>query len=289
MLYQPKFAVPPALCVEAGLQPAVAGFTNMQPDYVIVLAGEDGSRHLSIVDAKASSHVKAAHRTQVATYAWALNGLMKSRGSTTLVAQLGGVWRPGSAQPDVFWLAEPLRQLEGMLRKLSSTVLTRERHEAAAADTSGTLAVGQTWQLKSSCGSCEFLTQCRGEAAAKRPLTSLPNMSPEAAAALCALDADIEESLAVRDHLQSRVQGFAEHLEHLHYQRDLLQEKLSLYSPAAASPGAKSQSELVVLKGKIAALRMKLFSIPADVRQSDIADRTRALEVDMVRQHCFVK
>ena len=195
-LYQAKFEVPSELYAKCGLNPDVLRFTNFQPDYVFVLPGErPGLRELAIVDAKASAHVKVAHRVQVAAYAWALEGLMKQgRVSTTSrVADVGAIWRPGCAAPDVFPLAEPVRQHEEALcGPLSTTVLTREAYAKSLEGGASSLAHGQDWQLRSSCASCEFLAQCRGEAVNPRKLSSVPGLGPASAAALRDI-ADVED------------------------------------------------------------------------------------------------
>ena len=210
-LYQAKFEVPSKLYEACGVDTDVLRFTNFQPDYVYVLPGEaPGTRELAIVDAKASAHVKVAHRVQVAAYAWALDGLIEEgvqEGRVTApsrVADVGAIWRPGCAAPDVFALEEPKRQhVEALKGPLSKSVLTRAAYALAYEQSlkePSSLAYGQDWQLRSSCASCEFLTQCRKEAVNPRKLASVPGMGPAAVTALRELAelGDIEDVPAQR-------------------------------------------------------------------------------------------
>ena len=96
------------------------------------------------------------------------------------------------------------------------------------------------------------------------------------------LDADIEEYSALRNHLIDKVQEFTELLDHLHYERDMMQEKLALCHPST------EQNELMMLKGKINNLRMKLFSYPEEIIHNNIVDKTRELEIQMIRNSYFV-
>ena len=195
-LYQAKFEVPGPLYTHHGVDPAVLRFTNFQPDYVFVLPGEKpGLRELAIVDAKASAHVKVAHRVQVAAYAWALRGLLDEGGvsATSRVADVGAIWRPGCAAPDVFPLKEPVRQHEEALAgPLSKSVLTRAAYAESLRGGAASLAHGQDCQLRASCASCEFLPQCRSAAVNPRKLSSVPGLGPASAAALQQL-ADVED------------------------------------------------------------------------------------------------
>lgn len=206
-LYQAKFEVPRKLYTDCVVDPDVLRFTNFQPDYVYILPGEAaGMRELAIVDAKASAHVKVAHRVQVAAYAWALDGLMEEGEvrATSRVADLGAIWRPGCAAPDVFALEEPKRQhVEALKGPLSKTVLTREAY-LLSLEKPSLLASGQDWQLRSSCASCEFLAQCRKEAVQPRKLASVPGMGPAAVTALRELTDinDIEDVQSLADWLR---------------------------------------------------------------------------------------
>ena len=199
ILYQAKFEVPEELYTYkptdshgqrlpfplAGSTHAVR-FAKFQPDYIASVRVA-GTRVLVVIDAKASGKVKQSHQVQVAFYTWMLRRMLALEetrrglpsGALGTVASHGAVWRPpdtqgGESRPETFGVADLEEDLEALVRRLVTSTLTRDTHQAAQAGRqTGQLCLGQPWRLQHACAGCEFEPGCRGEAAAN-PVAHLP-------------------------------------------------------------------------------------------------------------------
>ena len=222
VLYQAKFCVPDEAyaSVKYGrINKADVTISNFQPDYV-VLVRVDGVRTLVVVDAKSSGRVKQSHKVQVAFYCLMLQRFLRDEearrglepGHLGMVARHGAVWRPPGpgddpttcSAPEVFTVTDSLAELERLIfKKLAgannpAAVLSRAAYDTAyEGRKAGAVCAGQDWALQHSCAGCEFLSDCRAEAAASAdPAMRLRGVSRAAAdAARDVLDAmNIEDA-----------------------------------------------------------------------------------------------
>ena len=207
VLYQAKFSVPDKAYESAKygrVNKAHVTFSNFQPDYVVVLR-VDGVRTLVVVDAKSSGRVKQSHKVQVAFYCLMLQRFLRDEeesrglehGRLGMVARHGAVWRPpgpgddptACSAPEAFTVTDSIAELERLIfKKLAgannaAAVLSRAAYDKAYnGRKAGEVCAGQEWALQHACAGCEFLSDCRAEAAASTdPALRLRGVSRAAA------------------------------------------------------------------------------------------------------------
>ena len=164
VIYQGTIIPPAGFLSRYGLDPSLVEVRACRPD-LIELVADAGRPRLRIIDVKASEHLKASHRVQVALYALMLREVLEAEGIDTPVdLEQGAVWLYKKAEPQPFALTMTMGALETFLRERLPQILTAP--------------VGDVpWHLFFRCEWCEYFGHCRKEAEDTRSVSLLPYLS----------------------------------------------------------------------------------------------------------------
>lgn len=164
-IYQATLVPPPAFLARYGLDPEIIEFRACRPDLVQRVDDHPGAPRLRVLDVKASEHMKASHRIQVALYALMLRDVLAAAELDLPVdLETGGVWLYGHARPEAFPLSLITGVLETFLRERLPRIL-----EAKVADV--------PWHMFFRCEWCDYYAHCREEANATHSVSLLPYLS----------------------------------------------------------------------------------------------------------------
>lgn len=257
-VYQPALESPKELYEMLGLQKKRVTFSRCFPDFIEVHRAQGTSStnnspstsestsytststnspaptahvELTIVDAKATDHMKLSHRIQVAIYYFIIESLIKANNLSEKVKlrTTGGVWLRGRNDYDTFDLAPVISYLrdffkQGQWKRLTETPL---------------LSVQP--QMSKKCLNCNFLNFCKGEASThKRELSLIYGVTPYD-------KTYIRNFVAQQGHVQPSEAAELD-IEQLHDYLDLHQrERLSTNAPAAAKAPIDSEATVDAL------------------------------------------
>jgi DNA replication ATP-dependent helicase Dna2 len=164
-IYQPTLRAPDSFYETYDLDPELVRLVDCHPDLVMV-DSTDAGIELRVVDAKASSEMKLAHRIQTALYTLLLRHAVEAAGLDDAlgISRVGGVWLYGRAEPEWFELARIAPQLETFLTHELTPLLETPAAEAF-------------WHVAFRCEWCDYYDHCRAEADATDSVSLVPYLS----------------------------------------------------------------------------------------------------------------
>lgn len=165
VIYQGTLSAPQSFYDAYRLDPSFVAMVDCHPDLLWVVETPAGYE-ARVVDAKASSTARLAHRIQVGLYALILDHVLADAGldNEYVKTRQGGVWLYGQPEPEWFDLSQILPPLETFLRHDLMGVLDGP-------------ASGAFWHLSRRCEWCDWYPTCRKEAEGDGNVSLVPALS----------------------------------------------------------------------------------------------------------------
>lgn len=164
-IYQPTLIATDGFYDKYDLDRELIEFGECRPDLLMITAGEDGTKQVTVLDLKATDESKLSHKIQSTLYTVILEHALADHGITDLATtRQGGVWLYQHEEPELFDLSSVRPPLELFLTQQLQPILAAPASEAF-------------WHLYFRCEWCEFHQHCRAEAEATDDVSLVPYLT----------------------------------------------------------------------------------------------------------------
>jgi DNA replication ATP-dependent helicase Dna2 len=164
-IYQPTLIATDGFYDRYDLDRELIEFGECRPDLLMITAGDDGAKQVTVLDLKATDESKLSHKIQSTLYTLILEHALADHGVADLATtREGGVWLYQHTEPELFDLSSVRPPLELFLTQQLQPILEAPASEAF-------------WHLYFRCEWCEFHRHCRSEAEATDDVSLVPYLT----------------------------------------------------------------------------------------------------------------